>query len=86
VVERRPLDREVRDLNLSHDGMALLLGRHYEFPHCGIIKEKLLLLLLKYTQASLQFNLNKEKRQSISITIQLHVSMVPVERCNNICR
>jgi hypothetical protein len=26
--------------------MALLLGRHYEFPQCGILKEKLLLLLL----------------------------------------
>jgi hypothetical protein len=24
--------------------MALLLGRHYEFPQSGIIKEKLLLL------------------------------------------
>jgi hypothetical protein len=23
--------------------MTLLLGRHYEFPQCGIIKEKLLL-------------------------------------------
>jgi hypothetical protein len=26
--------------------MALLLGRHYEFPQCGTIKGKLLLLLL----------------------------------------
>jgi hypothetical protein len=26
--------------------MALLLGRHYKFPQCGIIKGKLLLLLL----------------------------------------
>jgi hypothetical protein len=40
VVERRPLDREVRGSNPSHDIMALLLGRHYEFPQCGIIKEK----------------------------------------------
>jgi hypothetical protein len=46
VVERPPLDREVRGSNLSHDTMALLLGRHYEFPQCGIIKGKLLLLLL----------------------------------------
>jgi hypothetical protein len=46
VVERRPLDREVRGSNPSHDTMALFLGRHYEFPQCGIIKEKLLLLLL----------------------------------------
>jgi hypothetical protein len=35
VVELRPLDR---------DTMALLLVRHYEFPKCGIIKEKLLIL------------------------------------------
>jgi hypothetical protein len=40
VVERQPLDREVRSSNLSHDTMALLLGRYYEFPQCGIIKEK----------------------------------------------
>jgi hypothetical protein len=46
VVECRPLDREVRGSNPSHDTMALLMGRHYEFPQCGIIKEKLLLLLL----------------------------------------
>jgi hypothetical protein len=26
--------------------MALLLGRHYEFPQCGIIKEKILLLII----------------------------------------
>jgi hypothetical protein len=32
VVERPPLDREVRGLNPSHDTMALLLERHYEFP------------------------------------------------------
>jgi hypothetical protein len=30
--------------------MALLLGRHYEFPQCGIIKEKLLLLLNTYCE------------------------------------
>jgi hypothetical protein len=46
VVERPPLDREVRGSNPSHDTMTLLLGRHYEFPQCGIIKGKLLLLLL----------------------------------------
>jgi hypothetical protein len=46
VVEHRPLDREVRGSNPSHDTMALLLGRH-EFPQCGIIKEKLLLLLFR---------------------------------------
>jgi hypothetical protein len=46
VVGRRLLDREVRGSNPSHDIMALLLGRHYEFPHCGIIKEKLLLLII----------------------------------------
>jgi hypothetical protein len=39
VVERRSLDREVRGSNPSHDTMALLLGRHYEFPQCGVIKE-----------------------------------------------
>jgi hypothetical protein len=39
VVERRPLDHEVRGSNPSHDIIALLLGRHYEFPQCGIIKE-----------------------------------------------
>jgi hypothetical protein len=39
VVERRPLDREVRGSNPSYDTMALLLGRHCEFPQCGIIKE-----------------------------------------------
>jgi hypothetical protein len=44
--ERPPLDREVRGSNPSHDTIALLLRRHYEFPQCGIIKEKLLLLLL----------------------------------------
>jgi hypothetical protein len=43
VVERPPLDREVRGSNPSHDTMALLLGQHYEFPQCGIIKGKLLL-------------------------------------------
>jgi hypothetical protein len=46
VVERPPLDRKVRGSNPSHDTMALLLGRHYEFPQCGIIKGNLLLLLL----------------------------------------
>jgi hypothetical protein len=46
VVERPPLDRKVRGSNPSHDTMALLLGRHYEFPQCGIIKGKLLLLLI----------------------------------------
>jgi hypothetical protein len=46
VVERPPLDREVRGSNPSHDTMALLLGWHYEFPQCGTIKGKLLLLLL----------------------------------------
>jgi hypothetical protein len=46
VVERPPLDRKVRGSNPSHDTMALLLGRHYEFPQCGIIKGKLLLLIL----------------------------------------
>jgi hypothetical protein len=46
VVERLPLDREVRGLNPSHNTMALLLGRHYEFPQCGIIKGKLLLLII----------------------------------------
>jgi hypothetical protein len=49
VVEHRPLDREVRGSNPSHDTMALLLGRHYEFPQCGIIKETLLLLLYRDT-------------------------------------
>jgi hypothetical protein len=39
VVERRPLDREVRGSNPSYDTMALLLGRYYEFPQCGIITE-----------------------------------------------
>jgi hypothetical protein len=48
VVERLPLNREVRGSNPSHDTMALLLGRHYEFPQCGIIKEKLLLLIYYY--------------------------------------
>jgi hypothetical protein len=33
--------REVRGSNPSHDTMALLLGWHYEFPQCGIIKGKL---------------------------------------------
>jgi hypothetical protein len=42
VVERQPLDREVRGSNPRHDTMALLLGRHYEFPQCGIINGKLL--------------------------------------------
>jgi hypothetical protein len=46
VVERPPLDHEVRGSNPSHDTMALLLRRHYEFPQCGIIKEKLLLLII----------------------------------------
>jgi hypothetical protein len=46
VVERPLLDRKVRGSNPSHDTMALLLGRHYEFPQCGIIKGKLSLLLL----------------------------------------
>jgi hypothetical protein len=32
VVERRPLDCKVRGSNPSHDTMALLLERHYEFP------------------------------------------------------
>jgi hypothetical protein len=41
VVERRPLHCEIRGSNPSHDTIALLLGRHYEFPQCGIIKEKL---------------------------------------------
>jgi hypothetical protein len=40
VVERRPLYRDVRDSNPSLDTMALLLGRLYEVPQCGIIKEK----------------------------------------------
>jgi hypothetical protein len=43
VVEHQPLDYEVRGSNLSHDTM----GRHYEFPLCGIIKGKILLLLKK---------------------------------------
>jgi hypothetical protein len=46
VVQRLPLDREVRGSNPSHDTMALLLGRHYEFPQCGIIKKKILLLII----------------------------------------
>jgi hypothetical protein len=46
VVECPPLDRKVRGSNPSHDTMALLLGRHYEFPKCGIIKGKLFFLLL----------------------------------------
>jgi hypothetical protein len=50
VVERRPLDREVRGSNPSYDTMALL-GRHCEFPQCGIIKEKLLLLFKKCANA-----------------------------------
>jgi hypothetical protein len=45
VVERRPLDREVRGSNPSHDTMALLLGRHYEFPQCGIMEDFLFLLI-----------------------------------------
>jgi hypothetical protein len=40
VVERRPLNCEVRGSNPSHDIMALLLGRHYKFPQCGINKKK----------------------------------------------
>jgi hypothetical protein len=60
VVERPPLDRKVRGSNPSHDTMALLLGRHYEFPQCGIIKGKLLLLLLLllllYSSVSFSFN------------------------------
>jgi hypothetical protein len=47
VVERPPLDREVRGSNPSHDTMALLLGRHYEFPQCGIIKGKLLIIIIR---------------------------------------
>jgi hypothetical protein len=39
VVQRRPLDREVRGLNPSLDTMVLLSGRHYDFPLCGIIQE-----------------------------------------------
>jgi hypothetical protein len=46
VVERRPLDRDVRGSNPSHDTMALLLGRHYEFPQCGKIKGKLLIIII----------------------------------------
>jgi hypothetical protein len=42
VVERRPLDREVRGSNPSRDTMAILLGQNNEFPQCGIIKGKLL--------------------------------------------
>jgi uncharacterized DUF497 family protein len=54
VVERRPLDREVRGWNPSHDTMALFLGQHYEFPQCGIIKEKLSLELNKISYLSKQ--------------------------------
>jgi hypothetical protein len=46
VAECRPLDREVRGLNLSRDDMALLLGRHYEFTQCGTITGELFYLLL----------------------------------------
>jgi hypothetical protein len=46
VVERPPLDREVRGSNPSHDTMAFLLGRHYEFPQSGIIKGKLLIIII----------------------------------------
>jgi hypothetical protein len=46
VVERRPLDREVRGLNPSYDTMALLLGRHYEFPQCEIIKETIIITII----------------------------------------
>jgi hypothetical protein len=45
VVERWPLDREVRGLNLSHDTMALFLGRHYEFPHVWDDKGKIIIII-----------------------------------------
>jgi hypothetical protein len=48
VVQRQSLDREVKCSNPSRDTMALLLGRHYVFPQCGIIIKGKLLLLLKY--------------------------------------
>jgi hypothetical protein len=35
-IERRPVDRQVRDSNPSHDTMAHLLGRRYEFPQCKL--------------------------------------------------
>jgi hypothetical protein len=47
MVERRPIDREVRGSNSSHDTMALLLGRNYEFPQCGIIKAKNITIIIK---------------------------------------
>jgi hypothetical protein len=44
VVERRPLDREIRGSNMSSVTMALLLTQYYEYPKSGIIKGTLLLL------------------------------------------
>jgi hypothetical protein len=52
MVGRRLLDREVRGWNPSRDTMVLLLGRHYEFPQCGIIKGKLSLLIIIITVLS----------------------------------
>jgi hypothetical protein len=51
-----PLDREVRGSNLSHDTMALLLGQNYEFPQCGIIKGKLLLIIIIKILISITFD------------------------------
>jgi hypothetical protein len=84
VVERPPLDREVRGSNPSHDTMALLLGPHYEFPQCGTIKGKIiiikLLLLLIIIKQEIQIQIQtlsdhvceKNSMHYISFCVYLH--------------